>query len=285
MTANNTRPLPVSVPREAILSRVMDRVQLLNIEIDSLSRFELLNRLKLGGVVFTPNLDHLSKLQSNPDFYYAYTGATYRVCDSQILFYASRFLGTPIKEKISGSDLLPSFCQFYRNDPSIKVFLLGGAPGVAKRARQRINAKVGRQMVVGTYSPSFGFEKNKAECDQIVELINRSDANVVAVGLGAPKQELWISKHKPMLPKVTTFLAIGAALDFEAGTKKRAPKWMSQCGLEWLHRLGSEPKRLWRRYFLEDIPILWLIIQQKFNRYQAPFEVNLRKRQMSTSKS
>lgn len=263
----------------------MNRVKLLNIEIDSLSCSELLNKLKSGGVVFTPNLDHLSKLQSDPDFYRAYTGATYRVCDSQILFYASRFLGTPIQEKISGSDLLPSFCHFYRNDPNIKVFLLGGAPGVAERARQCINIKVGRQIVVGTYSPSFGFEHNPAECDQIVELINQSDANVLAVGLGAPKQELWISKYKLLLPNVTTFLAVGAALDFEAGSKKRAPKWMSQCGLEWLHRLGSEPKRLWRRYFLEDLPILWLILQQKFNRYQAPFEVNLPSREMSTLKS
>ena len=177
-----------------------------------------------GGIVFTPNIDHLMILQKDREFYNAYKMADYRVCDGQILMYSLQFLGTPLKEKISGSDLLPTFSQYHKNNPKIKMFLLGAAPGVAQKARENINFKVGREIVVGAHSPSFGFEKKEEECAQIVDLIEKSGANVLAVGVGAPKQEKWIIKYKEKLKSVKIFLAIGAAIDFEAGHKKRAPK-------------------------------------------------------------
>lgn len=251
-------------------SQSMENVNLLHIPVHNLSQEELLARLKHGGVVFTPNLDHLSKLQSDPEFYKVYRSATYRVCDSQILMYAAQFLGQPLQEKISGSDLLPSFCEYYRDDPEITIFLLGGMEGVPQQARQRINEKVGREMVVGSYSPPYGFENDKQECDKIIQLVNRSQATTLAVGLGAPKQELWIARHKLQFDTVKIFLAVGAALDFEAGNRSRSPQWMSKMGLEWTYRLALEPKRLWKRYIIDDIPVLWHILQQKFNRYQPP---------------
>jgi exopolysaccharide biosynthesis WecB/TagA/CpsF family protein len=250
----------------------MSKVNLLNVSIDNLSIIELLERLKAGGIVFTPNVDHLAKLQKDEDFYQAYSGATYRVCDSQILLYASKFLGTPIKEKISGSDLFPAFYSYYGQDRTVKVFLLGAAKGVAKAAQERINNQVGREIIVGTYSPSFGFENKEQECLEIIQRINSSGANVLAIGVGAPKQEKWIMKYQNLLTNIKTFLAIGATLDFEAGNKKRAPKWMSQLGLEWLHRLFSEPQRLWKRYLVDDFPIFWLILLQKLNSYKKPFD-------------
>jgi N-acetylglucosaminyldiphosphoundecaprenol N-acetyl-beta-D-mannosaminyltransferase len=250
----------------------MSKVNLLNVSIDNLSIIELLERLKAGGIVFTPNVDHLAKLQKDEDFYQAYSGATYRVCDSQILLYASKFLGTPIKEKISGSDLFPAFYSYYGEDRTVKVFLLGAAKGVAKAAQERINNQVGREIIVGTYSPSFGFENDEQECLEIIQRINSSGANVLAIGVGAPKQEKWIMKYQNLLTNIKTFLAIGATLDFEAGNKKRAPKWMSQLGLEWLHRLFSEPQRLWKRYLVDDFPIFWLILLQKLNSYKKPFD-------------
>ena len=115
--------------------------------------------------------------------------------------YASQVLGQPLQEKISGSDLLPSFCEYYQDDPEITIFLLGGMPGVAEEARKRINQKAGREMVVGTYSPPYGFETDEAECEKIIEIINDSRATTLAVGLGAPKQELWITRFEPPLPK------------------------------------------------------------------------------------
>ncbi len=116
-------------------------------------------------------------------------------------------------------------------------------------------------MIVDSYSPSWGFENDKQECQKIVEMINLSQATVLAIGVGAPKQEKWIYKYRNQLPNIKIFLAIGATIDFEAGHVKRAPKWMREVGLEWLHRLISEPRRLWKRYLLEDIPFFWLILK------------------------
>ncbi|MBD2778360.1 WecB/TagA/CpsF family glycosyltransferase [Iningainema tapete] len=253
----------------------MKQVNLLNIAVDNLSTVELLEQLKTGGIVFTPNVDHLIKLQKDEDFYQAYHNATYKVCDSQILIYASKFLGTPLREKISGSDLFPAFYRYYKNDHNTKIFLLGGAEGVAKKAQERINSSVNRNIIVGACSPSFGFERNEKECWEIIEQINKSGATVLAIGVGAPKQEKWIIKYKDHLRNVKIFLAIGASLDFEAGNKKRAPKWMSEVGLEWLYRLLSEPKRLWKRYLVESLPFFWLIIQQKLKSYKIPFDYSI----------
>ncbi|MDM9379584.1 WecB/TagA/CpsF family glycosyltransferase [Chlorogloeopsis sp. ULAP01] len=243
-----------------------EKVKLLNIEIDNLSKAEVLENLK-SGVVFTPNVDHVMKLQNDVDFLHVYNRAEYKLCDSQILLYASRFLGKPIKEKISGSDFFPAFYNFHKKNEQIKIFLLGAGKGVAQKAQQRINAKVGRNIVVGSHSPSFGFEKSEKECQEIIDIIRKSGATVLAVGLGAPKQEKWIYKYKDLLPNIKIFLAIGATIDFEAGNIKRSPKFISNLGLEWLYRMVSEPKRLWKRYLIEDLPFFWLILQQKLNFY------------------
>ncbi|AFZ22097.1 WecB/TagA/CpsF family glycosyltransferase [Allocoleopsis franciscana] len=248
----------------------MNKVKLLNISIDNISQAEFFEKCK-SGVVFTPNVDHLMKLQSDPEFVNTYKDATYKLCDSKILFFISRFLGTPIKEKISGSDLFPAFYQYHKDNEDIKIFLLGARVGVALKAQEKINAQVGRTMIVGAHSPSFGFEKNEEECAKIIELINQSGATVLAVGVGAPKQENFISKYKDQFTNIKIFLAIGATIDFEAGNIKRAPKWISEIGMEWLYRLLAEPKRLWKRYLVHGPSFFWLILKQKLNFYVDPF--------------
>lgn len=241
----------------------MNKINILDVWLDNLSMTELLTKLDKG-VVFTPNVDHLMKLQRDEEFRSCYNAADYKVCDSKIVQYASKFLGTPVKEKVSGSDLFPAFCMHHKENENIKIFLLGGAEQeVAVRAKDNINSKVGREIAIAAYCPSFGFEKNHKECLDIVKNVNESGATVLAVGVGAPKQEKWISRYKELLPNVKIFLAIGATIEFEAGCKKRSPKWMSQLGLEWLHRLLSEPKRLWKRYLVDDMPFLWAIAKQK----------------------
>ncbi len=247
----------------------MDAINILNVQVDNVSLNELLEHLDQG-VVYTPNVDHLIKLQNDREFQEAYQAAHFRVCDSKVLYYVSRFLGAPLREKISGSDLFPAFYEYHRHNPNIQIFLLGAREGVARTAQQRINAKIGRDIIVDAHSPSFGFEKNEAECDAIIDLINQSGATVLAVGVGAPKQEKWIYKYKDRLPNVRIFLAIGATIDFEAGSLSRAPQWMSAAGLEWLYRLAMEPHRLWRRYLLEDPLFFWLVLKQKLNLYIAP---------------
>lgn len=249
----------------------MTQVQLLNVNINNVAMSDLLDKLQGGGLVVTPNVDHLMKLQRDSDFYGVYQEAEYRVCDSKILMYVSRFLGTPIIEKISGSDLFPAFYTYYRNDRSIKIFLLGAEDGIAEIARRKINFKVGRNIIIDTYSPPFGFEKDQEECEKILRLINSSNATVLAIGVGAPKQEMWIAKHRKYLCSVKIFLAIGATIDFEAGHIKRCPKWMSEVGLEWLYRLSCEPKRLWKRYILDALPFIYLIFKQRLKIYKNPW--------------
>lgn len=244
-------------------------VQVLNVPIDNLSMRELLERLK-SGLVLTPNVDHLMKLQLDDGFCQTYAMADYRVCDSQVLLYAARFLGTPLKEKISGSDLFPAFYNYHRDNPNITIFLLGGAEGVAARAMERINRKVGRKIVIAAHSPSFGFEKNEEECRELVERINRSGATVLAVGVGAPKQEKWLCKYKDQFTSAKILLAVGATIDFEAGVLKRAPQWVSQIGMEWLFRIACDPKRLWKRYIQDDFPFFLLLLKQKFGMYTPP---------------
>ncbi len=247
----------------------MLKINILNIWIDNLSKTESLEQIQ-EGIVFTPNVDHIIKLQTNREFLQAYNIADYKLCDSQILIYVSRFLGTPIKEKISGSDFFPAFYTYHRNNEGVKIFLLGAGRGVASKAQHKINHQVGRDIIVGSHSPSFGFEKNENECMEIVEMIKSSGATVLAIGVGAPKQEKWIYKYRHQLPNIKIFLAIGATIDFEAGNVKRAPKWLSKVGLEWLYRLLAEPKRLWKRYLIEGLPFFWLVLQQKFNLYKMP---------------
>jgi exopolysaccharide biosynthesis WecB/TagA/CpsF family protein len=242
----------------------MNKVTLLNTDIHNLSLQELLIRLSHdGGFVVTPNVDHFVKLQEDYELLEVYRKADYRVCDSKIVEKTLKLLGTPIKEKISGSDLFPAFYEYNRKNEDVTIFLLGGAQGVPEQARDNINNKVGRNMVVDALSPSFGFEKDEAECLAIVERINQSGATVLAVGLGAPKQEKWIAKYRHLLPNVKVFLAIGATIDFEAGHKPRSPQWMSDCGLEWFYRLASEPRRLWKRYLIDSMPFFGLVLQQK----------------------
>jgi N-acetylglucosaminyldiphosphoundecaprenol N-acetyl-beta-D-mannosaminyltransferase len=242
----------------------MKAVKILNASIDNISKLELLERLnRFGGFVVTPNVDHLMTLRKDPDMRAVYRKADYRICDSKIVQYASIFLGNPIKEKISGADLLPAFYEYNKHDPNTKIFLLGAAEGIAKQAQENINQKVGREIAIGSYSPPFGFENDEKESQKIIEMIEESGATVLAMGVGSPKQEKWIVKYKNQLKNIKIFFAIGAAIDFEAGNKPRAPQWMSEVGLEWFYRLACEPQRLWKRYLIEDLPFIGLVIQEK----------------------
>jgi exopolysaccharide biosynthesis WecB/TagA/CpsF family protein len=249
----------------------MDIVDFLNVSIHNTTTIELLEDLnRNGGIVVTPNVDHLVKIQSDCELLKAYYHSNYRVCDSKILQYISFFLGNPIKEKISGSDLFPAFYEYNKYNEDVRIFLLGAQEGVAQQALININQKIGREIIVAAHSPSFGFENNERECQEIIERINYSDATVLAVGVGAPKQEKWIAKYRSQLPKIKIFLAIGATIDFEAGNIKRSPKIISDLGLEWLYRLTSEPARLWKRYLIDSLPLFWLVGKQKLNQYKFP---------------
>ncbi len=247
-----------------------DTVRILNANLLSVTRTELLKVLKRG-VLITPNLDHLVKLQHDREFYELYHKAEWVVCDSKILYLCSFLLKNRLPEAIPGSSFFTAFYQYHKDDPDCRIFLLGAMDGVAQKAMARINEAVGREMVVGAMSPSLGFENKEAENELICRTVNSSGANVVLVGVGAPKQEKWIFRHKDRMPGVSLWMALGATIDFEAGNIKRAPKVFQVLAMEWFYRFLKEPRRMFRRYFVDDMKFFWYFGKQLLGKYENPF--------------
>lgn len=249
----------------------MNRSKLLNVEIDNISKEELLAQLKVG-VLVTPNVDQIMKAQSDGAYYNIVKKAEWVICDSKILLLCSKITKNPLKEAIPGSGFFPAFYEYHKNDEDCKIFLLGAMDGVADKAKDVINKKVGREMVVGAYSPSYGFEKKQDENEAIYKMINDSEATVVLVGVGCPKQEKWIDAHKAQMPNVKIWMALGATIDFEAGNIKRAPIIWQKMYMEWFYRFLQEPKRMYKRYFVDDPKFFWLFFKQLIGKYKNPFE-------------
>lgn len=245
------------------------KIHILNLDILSLTQKELLEQMA-EGVLYTPNLDHLIKLQYDREFYDIYQQAEWIVCDSQILYLASKLLKRSLPMAIPGSSFFTAFYNYHANNPNCKIFLLGAAEGVAKKAMENINRRVGRQIVVGAHSPSYGFEKNEQECEELIHIVNESGATVLLVGAGAPKQEKWIAKYRSRMSGVKLFMALGATIDFEAGNIKRAPRIFQILAMEWFYRFLKEPKRLFRRYFIDDIQFFYYFAKQLLGLYKDP---------------
>ena len=198
--------------------------------------------------VVTPNVDHAVMFQSHAELRRAYQSAAMIVADGAPLVWASRLLRRPLPERVAGSDLVPSLLALAssRREP-LRVFLLGAAPGVAQRAAEQIHYRWKNIAVVGTLSPPLGFECDRAENDRIIAAIAEAQPHLLVIGLGAPKQELWAAQHHRRLAAKVAICA-GATIDFLAAEKRRSPVWMRGMGLEWIHRLASEPRRLAKRY-------------------------------------
>jgi N-acetylglucosaminyldiphosphoundecaprenol N-acetyl-beta-D-mannosaminyltransferase len=169
------------------------------------------------------------------------------LADGAPVLWASRLLRQSLPERVAGSDLVPALFAASSESHPISVYLLGAAPGVADRAAAAIRRQWPGVRVVGTYSPPVGFERDEAENQAILARIQSASPDVLIVGLGAPKQELWVHKYRQRL-NAKAALCVGATIDFLAGERSRAPVWMREVGLEWLYRVASEPRRLAARY-------------------------------------
>jgi len=246
------------------------RVRLLNVDVDDITMDELVENFR-EGVMLTLHVDSIMKLQTDPEFYALLPKFDVITCDSQILTVAARLLGTSLKERVSGSDYFPRFYMRYKDDPSVTVFICGGTPGVAEIARRKVNAKVGREMVVGTNAPSRGYDRSPAEIQQLIEQINASGATVLMIGLGGGRQEKFIFKYRDRMPRVRLFLPLGGTIDYEAESLRRPPTWITNAGFEWLYRVVLEPRQRWRRYLVHQPPFLYLIARQLLGRYKNPF--------------
>lgn len=233
-----------------------------NISLDyAIEAIDLLIRDKKEAYVVTPNIDHIVKLQRDKEFKAAYDGASLVLADGVPILWASTFLGNAIKEKISGSDLFPELCKI-ASEKGYKLFFLGGRPMAAGRAADVLRKRHPGINIVGEYCPPFGFENDERENGIIINMIRNADPDILFVGLGAPKQEKWIYKHRHEY-RVPVSIGIGASFEFVSNMVRRAPEWMQRCGLEWLWRLMMEPGRLWKRYLVDDVQFFWLVLKQK----------------------
>jgi N-acetylglucosaminyldiphosphoundecaprenol N-acetyl-beta-D-mannosaminyltransferase len=231
------------------------RQKLFGFEIDAIDMREAVEQIfawvatgeKSCRFVVTPNVDHAVLYQHHAGLREAYSHAALILADGAPVVAAARLLGRPLPGRVAGSDLAPALFAAAANHDGIRVFLLGAGPGVAERAARNIAARWPAVQVVGTYSPPIGFERSHAENEAILSQVAAVRPDVLMVGLGAPKQELWVDAHRARIDAGVA-LCIGATVDFLAGEKRRAPRWMRRMGLEWLHRVASEPRRLLYRY-------------------------------------
>jgi N-acetylglucosaminyldiphosphoundecaprenol N-acetyl-beta-D-mannosaminyltransferase len=201
----------------------------------------------IGGSVFTPNVDHMVNLARSPAFRAAYARASLALVDGQALLWASRLLGTGLPEKISGSDLVPRVLE-RAGQRGLRVYFLGGAQGVAAEAAGVAHRRYG-VVVAGVDSPRIA--RDGEAPPEVIARIREARPHLLLVALGAPKQELFVDRYREELGAAVS-LGIGASLDFVAGRVRRAPAWVSRAGLEWLFRLAQDPRRLARRYLVDD---------------------------------
>lgn len=239
----------------------------MNTEIDNLTMSEALDKIdelileNKNAYVVTPNVDHIVQLERGGEIVDVYKHADLILCDGKPLVWISKWYKTPIREKISGSDLFPRLCE-RAAQKGYKMFFLGAAEGVAAKAASNLERTFPGLDVCGVYSPPFGFEKDKEEMAKITKMIKDAAPQILIVGLGAPKQEKFIYENRAKLG-VPVSLGLGASLDFEAGNIKRAPKWMADHGLEWFYRITQDPKRLAKRYLVDDRKIVKLAFKYK----------------------
>ena len=205
-----------------------------------------------GGWVLTPNLDILRRLVTDPAYAELCAPATLRVADGTPLIWASRLQGTPLPERVAGSDLIWSLTARAAAEGR-SVFFLGGNPGAAEQAAAMLRERSPTLRIAGTECPPFGFETDPAYMGALRARLIAAAPDICYVALSSPKQDRLIREFRPLLP-AAWFLGIGISFSFVSGEVRRAPRWIQRLGFEWLHRLAQEPGRLGRRYLVEGLP-------------------------------
>ncbi|MBI1383831.1 MAG: WecB/TagA/CpsF family glycosyltransferase [Rhizobiales bacterium] len=204
---------------------------------------------------------NVTRAQEDPDHLAALVGADMVTPDGKPLSWVGRLRGNRRIRQVCGPELMPAVCAQSIRD-GVSHYFYGGAPGVAENLARGLQTRFPGLQVAGTECPPFR-ALSEAEKDAVVARIESSGAGIVWVGLGCPKQELWIAEHVERIPGAV-LIGVGAAFDFHTGRVKRAPRWMRDAGLEWAFRLASEPRRLWRRYLVYAPRFVFLALRESF---------------------
>lgn len=244
----------------------MDKQPLLNTYVSNVNMAEALAAIeemiaeglnKKKSYVVAINVDVVMKIEKDAYLKRIVDQADMVLVDGKPLVWIGKMHGNPIKAKISGSDLVPLLCEVATRK-EYSIFIIGGKNGVADLAKENLQHRNPGIKIVGTYAPPFGFEKDEVELNKINLMISESHPDLLIASFGCPKQEKWIYENISKYNAKVSICA-GATVDFLAGTVKRAPRWMSEHGLEWFFRFMQEPKRMFKRYFIEDVRIIKLI--------------------------
>lgn len=241
----------------------MEKQPLLNTYVNNVDMRETINAIesmiKDGDkhYVVAINVDVVMKIEEDVYLKEITDNADMVLVDGKPLVWIARWHKHPVKAKISGSDLVPILCKVAAKK-GYSIFIIGGKDGIADQAKQKLEEKHPGIKIVGTYAPPFGFEKDEEELNKINEIIIEAHPDLLIACFGCPKQEKWIYENfKKYDAKIS--LCAGATVDFLAGNVNRAPKWMSEHGFEWFYRFLQEPKRMFKRYFVDDMKIFGLI--------------------------
>ena len=239
-----------------------NRIPFLNTYVDNLTAEEAKNcvdqLINTEGYhyVVTPNSDIVVKMQDDPELKEICDNADLILTDGQIVVKLSRKTRYPIKERVCMTDFVWDVCDL-AVEKGYKVFLFGGKEEVLEKATAKIKEKYPQLNIVDSYSPPFGFENNVGQLKKANDRIKDSGADILIVFLGCPKQEKFIAKNKEEY-KIPISITMGGCVDFIAGGVSRAPRWMQDVGLEWFYRFLQEPKRMFKRYFVDDMRIFGL---------------------------
>jgi N-acetylglucosaminyldiphosphoundecaprenol N-acetyl-beta-D-mannosaminyltransferase len=236
---------PPAIELEGVRLHALDEAQCVQhvVEASSAGR---------GGWVVTPNLDHLRRVSRDESLRVRYGQADLAVADGMPVVWACRLQGTPLPGRVAGSDLIWSLSGAAA-ERGLSLFLLGGDPGTAEQAARKLKERFPNLRVAGTCCPAPGFETRPGEFEALCAQLAEARPDIVFVALGSPKQEKLIERLGPLLPSAW-WLGVGISFSFVAGHVQRAPVWLRSLGLEWVHRMAQEPRRLIGRYLVDGLP-------------------------------
>lgn len=243
------------------------KIEMFGILVDALTLHEATEQVTLmakrreKGLVVTPNVDHIVTLHKDPEFRKIYEKALMITADGMPVVWLSKFLpSTTLPERVTGADLLESVCQA-ASKQVLSIGFIGGLPGVAKQAAEKLSHRYPGLRIAGVYSPPFGFEHSEEESGKVVGLVREWSPDILFIGVGAPKQEKWADKYLDEL-QCGPILCTGAAFDFAADLMPRAPRWMQRSGFEWIWRIKYDPIRMMKRYLIRDAIFLYYAVKE-----------------------